>query len=773
MCANCVESSYIDRRGGPMQEESLNLNRRTFLRMTGSGVALAGTRLLLPSFVNAEEASSGHRIAPEHPIELRSPELEVTFDSDDGVPYEFRMAGNHMRGEGAGQPVSMRICKKEGWDFTDVPVRAKDFTESHGAISFAFEGSGIRFALRYSLRQQTLIVMLDNIEESADDELISVYLPSLVTVREEDGPAWLVHGDSGGSLTMLRDSAVGSLPPNQFWGSVLGTLPVVMVGTERMMCVQETTAYMDGTLLTVAGPVGTRRASLGTIKVHRVDGGACYDMNLGKDAPRDCGTARTPNLLVEQQSSCRLDFLPVKGRIEDAWLDAAKLVRSRMPAIPNGFYHDKYIYGIRCDEPKSAKPAATFTECATKIRDIAALIDHSPQIVHLWGWQFRGKDTGYPAVNQVNERLGGYDSMMQLMEEGQKCNTTVTLSDNYDDAYRSSPAWREGIIARKPDGQLWKSRNWTGEDSYIIGMAKYVEASRLERVRYTCERYKLPQTTHIDVLSYFAIRNDWDPQRPASGIRNLVEGRYRILQEFKKRGVDVSSEALRYPMIGHISCFWYAQGPGRCPFGGRRIPLLPLIYRNSAVWGLSGGHADATTTRLNELFLGASPRAVGLTSSDDKTVTDLFYLWLVPWFETHLRNIESFRTEGDTTVIGLEGQSSIEIDWAKQTHRIVLDGNEIARTGRTMCPLGKDRIAFYSVEREILRASIPDGWDPTEMRAVSIAPAKRTPVSWEIVGNSVEIQVSEQQPVIVYRDEATMRLFSNFGFGGNKAGNYS
>ena len=109
------------------------------------------------------------------------------------------------------------------------------------------------------------------------------------------------------------------------------------------------------------------------------------------------------------------------------------------------------------------------------------------------------------------------------------------------------------MIARKPDGDLWKSREWTGEESYIQGLAKYMEGPGVERVRYTCERYKLPGTIHVDVLSYFAIRNDWDRERPASGIRNLYAGRYRVLEEFKKHGVDVTSEGLRYPYIGKIS----------------------------------------------------------------------------------------------------------------------------------------------------------------------------------------------------------------------------
>jgi hypothetical protein len=278
-----------------------------------------------------------------------------------------------------------------------------------------------------------------------------------------------------------------------------------------------------------------------------------------------------------------------------------------------------------------------------------------------------------------------------------------------------------------------------------------------ERIRYTCEHYKLPQTTHVDVLSYFAIRNDWDRDKPASGIRNL-QARYRILEQFKAHGVDVSSEALRYPMIGHISCYWYAQGPGTCPFGGQRIPLLPLIYRKSAVWGLSGGHnPDVTMTRLNELFLGASARAVGLTQVDQKTMTDIFYLWLLPWFETHLRNIESFQRTGERSILGLEGNSSIEIDWGQKTHRVVLDGVEISSTGQATCPMGKDRIAFYAAEPRTLRTPLPKGWEAKDMGAVQIA-EERVSVPFKISNGNVEVTVPAQQPVILYRAKEKMRL---------------
>ncbi len=181
-------------------------------------------------------------------------------------------------------------------------------------------------------------------------------------------------------------------------------------------------------------------------------------------------------------------------------------------------------------------------------------------------------------------------------------------ANRYDDAYRSSPAWNENIIARKPDGDLWKSREWTGEESYIQGLAKYMEGPGVERVRYTCERYKLPRTIHVDVLSYFAIRNDWDPKHPASGIRNLYAGRYRVLEEFKKHGVDVTSEGLRYPYIGKISMCWYAGGPTPCPFGGKPVPMLPLIYRKSAVWGRAGNRGDLPLLLM--MFYGEAQHSI-------------------------------------------------------------------------------------------------------------------------------------------------------------------
>lgn len=748
-----------------MRKEFESLDRRRFLRLAGTATVTTSSHWPRSLFSQEDEIQHTDRPTPKNPVILRSQQLEVVLDREDGLPFSYRLTENAalVRGEDLGKPAAAIVCRKDPWQFSLLPLKATHVTATRSSAEFAFQtlADGARttsFTVRYELHDRTVLITLEDITEVAGYELISVEMPRLISIRESDPNTWLAHGDTGGSFIRLNKARPGALPPNQFWGPALGTLPILMLGTDSGMCVQETTAYMDGAFLSVTGTDGNRRAAIGSSKVHRVNGERCYDLNL-PGQPRNCGNASTPNLLVERKPSCRLDFLPVSANTSEPWLAGAKLVRDRMPRISTALYNDKYTYGIRCDEPLFPKPSATFDDCEQLIRDVHNLTDGAPQIVHLWGWQFKGKDTGYPAVNVVNERIGGYDRMMRLFETGRSLNAIVTLSDNYDDAYRSSPAWNEALIARRPDGQLWKSRAWTGEDSYILGLAKYMEGPGLERVRYTCDRYKLRQTTHIDVLSYYAIRNDWDPTHPASGIRNLEAGRYRVLGEYRKRGVDVSSEALRYPMIGHISSFWYAQCSGACPFGGDAIPLLPIVYRGSATWGYSGGsHADHSLERHHQLFYGACPHSILRGDTDRTQITDTWYLGLLPWSHLHTLPIESFRRDRDSVQIGMTPNTNITIDWVAKTYSIMLNGAEIATQDSVSCPINDDKLAFYSLSSKTLRAPVPANWKTEQITGVTLTSDNRTRAEVRIADGVMEVTTTAQRPVIVYRDRSLANI---------------
>ncbi|MBV9075589.1 MAG: hypothetical protein JOZ10_18355 [Acidobacteria bacterium] len=281
----------------------------------------------------------------------------------------------------------------------------------------------------------------------------------------------------------------------------------------------------------------------------------------------------------------------------------------------------------------------------------------------------------------------------------------------------------------------------------------------MERIRYTCERYKLPKTTHVDVLSYFSIRNDWDREHPASGIKNLFEGRYKILQEFARHGVDVSSEALRYAFIGKISAFWYMTGPGTCPFGGKPIPLLPAIYRKSATWGQSGRTGGIGERVMKMLFYNGCSHAIVRADMPLDDALDTFYLVMVPWFQLHGRDIESFRRDGERTTIGLEGDAQIDIDWANKKFSASLGGAPILSQASTFCPLGEDRIAFYSISAEELTAALLAGWTASEVRGARLSLNGHEPASLKVESGKIRVPVEPRKPVMVYRNqEAIDRL---------------
>lgn len=753
-----------------MQEDNGQLNRRTFLKLSGAALAAASADKVWPQAAAESAAPLTTREEPKDPIILQSEDLAVMLDRHQGLPYRYDFAHRHasMYGEDLGKPVAVTLYNKSSGAIETSSAQVKTWTSGKSNANFLFflqDGASpaVSFSLHYVVEGTTVRISMHGVHENDGYELIEVALPRLVSIRdEENAPAWLAHGDDGGWLAMLKDAKPGSLKPNTFWGNVLATMPVVMIGDNQVLCTLETTAFMDATTLTVDGDPENRRATMGTVKVHRVNGSLCYDMNTGPGTPRNCGNRQSPNILVGQESSCRLDFLAAPDAPPPVtWLDGAKFVRKRMPPIPNHLYDNAFVYGIRCDEPKFPQPSATFAQCEQLIRQIAELTDYSPQIVHLWGWQYRGKDTGYPAVAEVDQRIGGYDAMMNLMQKAREYNCVATLSDNYDDAYRSSPAWDEKIIARRPDGELWESRNWTGENSYIVGLAKYMAGPGMERVRYTCERYKLPQTTHIDVLSYFSIRNDWDREHPASGIKNLEQGRYKVLEEFARRGVDVSSEALRYAFIGKISSFWYMTGPGSCPFGGSPIPMLPTIYRKSALWGQSGRTNGIEDRVMKMLFYNGCAHAIVRADVSLDEALDTFYLVMVPWFQLHSRNIESFRRDGERTVIGLEGNAGIEIDWAAKTYSASLDEANILSGTSTFCPLGQDRIAFYSVSSGQLSARLPAGWQAEQIRGAKLSASGPLEFQPSVSSGQIQIAVDARQPVMVYRDEAAKQRARN------------
>ena len=217
--------------------------------------------------------------------------------------------------------------------------------------------------------------------------------------------------------------------------------------------------------------------------------------------------------------------------------------------------------------------------------------------------------------------------------------------------------------------------------------------------------------------------------------------------------MDVTSEGLRYPYIGKISMCWYAGGPTPCPFGGKPVPMLPLIYRKSAVWGRAGNRGDLPLLLM--MFYGEAQHSIFNGDTPIQNMLDSFYLAMVPWFRLHLLNIEGFERVRGRTTTTLEGSGNrVDIDWEKKTYGVTLDGAEVVRDNATFCPIGKDRIAMYAITDGPLMATLPPDWSARNISAKALFTDRAEPTKFDLNGRQVTVQMQARRPVMIYRERA-------------------
>lgn len=714
--------------------------------LTAKQALSAGTLgALLPA--TSSQGQVAIRPGPEHALSLKNDKLEVNFDPADGVPYRYAFGGQRMWG---GDKQTAILCQLAPRAYKTVPLSAPKSRQTDTSIRFDYTVSfaqdhAVSFTLHYALDGASLKLTLEGVQEQDGFELIEVSLPRLLFVREEDGPAWFAEGRHGGSFVRLQEAKAYKFEDDEYFGRISTELPIGMVGQHDVGCVMHVTSCMDGTETEITGSQGVRRALLGTVQVHRVHGGRCYDMNDGEN--ETCGIATTPNLFVGQTPLTRFDFFSCAGQ-QQPWVSGAKIVRSRVTPGPTRFFADRFVYILAGKNKTASTPRSTFAQSKQIVHNIAMLTDHAPQTCFISGWLYDGQDTGFPSEDKVNASVGTYEELLDIIESTKALNANVSLNVNYDDAYKSSPIFDEAFIARRPDGKIWKSRAWDGEDSYIVGMAKFMEGGwGSRRIAGTMERYKISDSILIDALSWFAVRNDWDAQHPASGYKNLVDGKYKILEEFRARGVDVTSEQMRYPFIGRLAVSMDGPGISSAPFGGEAIPLVATTYRGRAIWGTGG-------TGLNEpglqLFWNTRSSLWFEASSDPMQMAEFYYLVVLPYSKLHTLSVERYEQSGNKRRLVLEQNSHITRDVADHSYSASVNGVEIVRDGSTFCPIDENRIAFYASTARRLTYPLPAGWSASQVTARALTIQGKTNHLVSCAGGQISVDVPTAQPIVVY-----------------------
>jgi len=287
-----------------------------------------------------------------------------------------------------------------------------------------------------------------------------------------------------------------------------------------------------------------------------------------------------------------------------------------------------------------------------------------------------------------------------------------------------------------------------------VGMAKYVLGGwARRRIDAMMARYRLRDAMLIDAMLWYAIRNDWDLTHPASGYRNLVDGKWTIIDEFLKRGVHVTSEQFRYPMLGRLALTVNGPEPAACPFGGEQVPLTAIVYRRAAIFGGSG---DGKLRPGESLYWKRRPGLWFENKTDRREITDFYFLVALPYNKVHLLNVESYSTPGSVREIRLDGNSSIWKDAPSGSYGVVWNKRTIATNESTTCPVDANRIAFYSLPGGPLSFPVPAHWNAAEIQARRLTIDGREPFLVNIEAGRIVIDAPARLPIMVYASESAI-----------------
>lgn len=248
-----------------------------------------------------------------------------------------------------------------------------------------------------------------------------------------------------------------------------------------------------------------------------------------------------------------------------------------------------YYYGI-CAGP--GRPVRTFRQALEYVKRVYKLTGGVKQYILLCGWQHEGHDTGYPDVFTLNEKAGTMEDLIYCVEEAKKYNACITFHDNYDDLYELNGFFDSEIAATDANGTYYSSWIWTAGVSIMTSFPKYFKTGKMqERVKKTVDMLPIDKSYHIDVLSQEVRRYDFAPEVKMAA-QEVLEYKLKVIEEFEKYGIAVTSEGITHPFAGRMGYAWRLNSSkGKLFCDEEIIPLTGMIYHGLVPYSSAGNTA--------------------------------------------------------------------------------------------------------------------------------------------------------------------------------------
>ncbi len=668
-------------------------------------------------------------------LENRRFKIRIAKDRPTIFDYRSKDNGGIVYGDSQDAYPTLTICK--GHDFL-TPASFKvhyNVVYNNKNISYlaqvVFESKTvISLNIEFKLFDDGICIEYNNVLEIEDFHLMNVQMPKLLTVKaEHNDEKMIIPVDTG----RLIDISTASCRDYQFQIDWICPSLIGAVSNDKIIGILETDSYENTMISSVNMMDDIKYGSISMNFIYRLTD---FDVvEFGQKLP-----AKNADYHLKVQDSCivKVSLLSDYDCDKEAsWVDAAKYIRAKIDSSVNPFYQDKLISKIALELPDS-EDIIMFDDVLDYIKIISFVTNNQPQVLYLVGWQYNGHDTGYPSVDKVNEKLGGYDKLVNLIHQAKEYNTVVSFHDNYDDAYMTSPAWDPSVIALDSKGELMKSGNFGTGQAYLLSNYKYAQKYGEKRVNDTLDKYPISKTYHIDVLSggfKGGRKYDFDPNNPSAAKKNL-EGKLMVVNEFMRRDIDVTTEDFSSLFIGQISHFWHLNFLDRVFYRNEVvIPMIPFIYHSKASYGR---HCNSKIDVIYALLHGAT-YSCDINRAELSKQISYYFLVALPLLKIYGKEMKKYSRFGDIETIVYDDNSYIEVNFEKVEYKVVVHGEMIAKNFQTFILQEDKSLICFSLEEDELIYKFIDQID--EQTVVSVDKLKQDctteVIASKVVDNSV------------------------------------
>ena len=579
---------------------------------------------------------------------------------------------------------------------TDVSAKYRLNVISHDKCEYIAKTEYCSFGIGFTFKNNLLLIKLSDVQEKDGYELVNLKIPSLIQCFSEDGTLYNYYG--GGRKISLKSAVQQTALFPYDTCSALG------IG-DNSNSFALVTDDMDA-ILTQSVVKHNEEDNVGVI-------GAIITNRVKADK---AGMKSIP------VKTLPLEIHHCKGT---DWMLSAEILRDRLPEACKYRYENTLMYKIRMDasgqidenRPETYSPILSLKDIEKIIMRIYELSGGMEQVVYLVGWQEGGHDFEYPYpyLSGFNSKCGTVEEFTELREKLKKYNVNLSLHDNFDDAYLSDNyAINNDIIAIDERGENWKGWLWAGGMSYIISPTAYLKSPDIrERINAVSEKYGISGTYHLDVMSSEVRRYSFKEGEHSCALEN-AEAKCKIIELFNDIGIDITSETLAQPFIGKMG---YAQNT-RCNFdselfaGDKSIPLTTVAFHGVTPYKMGAGTEKASL--LRSIAVGASCSLEIESCADSKelerNLLRNIYITSLPMSKLSYKKVIFATAEDNKWSVSYQDNSSVEVDFDKQTYTVKSNGEIISKDFVTFMPVSEDKYFYYSIYGGETELSLPDKW---------------------------------------------------------------